>query len=204
MDEETVSRIFDPFFTTKFTGRGLGLAAVLGIMRGHSGGLHVESRPGGGTAFQLLFAPSKSADEEKSSTVATAPRRRLRLLVIDDEDVVREMLAEILEHEGFDVVVAGDGESGLAIFDERGDEIDIVLLDLSMPGLSGQDTFGRLVEKRPDVPVILSSGYDHAEAMRRFDGQAPVGFIQKPYRPELLMAEINRCVPRGRPPHRPR
>lgn len=126
--------------------------------------------------------------------------RRLRVLLIDDEDVIREMVTEILEHEGFDVVAASDGERGLDLFGERGEVIDVVLLDLSMPGLSGQDTFARLLEKRPDVPVILSSGYDHEEAMRRFEGQAPAGFIQKPYRPEQLKAEIRRCAEGGRAP----
>ncbi len=126
--------------------------------------------------------------------------RRLRLLLIDDEDVIREMVTEILEHRGFDVVAACDGEHGLELFGERGEGIDVVLLDLSMPGLSGQDTFARLLEKRPDVPVILSSGYDHEEAMGRFEGQAPAGFIQKPYRPEQLKAEIHRCAEGGRAP----
>jgi DNA-binding response OmpR family regulator len=103
-------------------------------------------------------------------------------------------VTEVLEHEGFEVTVAGDGESGLEVLGERGDDgIDVILLDLSMPGLSGQETFSRLAGRHPGVPVILSSGYDHAEAMRRFEGRAPAGFIQKPYRPEQLLAEIRRC-----------
>jgi PAS domain S-box-containing protein len=195
MEEETVSRIFDPFFTTKFTGRGLGLAAVLGVMRGHRGGLHVESRPGGGTLFQLLFVPSERAATEARDGERTLPGPRLRVLLIDDEEVVREMVTEVLTHEGLEVLVAGDGERGLELVGENGDGIDVVLLDLSMPGLSGEETFLRLSRKAPDLPVVLSSGYDHAEAMRRFEGRAPAGFIQKPYRPEQLLAEIHRCVP---------
>jgi CheY-like chemotaxis protein len=195
MEEETISRIFDPFFTTKFTGRGLGLAAVLGVMRGHRGGLHVESRRGVGTLFQLLFVPSERAATGQGRAGAPPRDRRLGLLVIDDEEVVREMVAEVLEHEGVDVLLAGDGERGLELFGEHGSGIDVVLLDLSMPGLSGEETFARLSEKAPDVPVVLSSGYDHAEAMRRFEGRAPAGFIQKPYRPQQLLAEIHRCVP---------
>jgi DNA-binding response OmpR family regulator len=119
------------------------------------------------------------------------------VLLIDDEDVVREMVTEVLEHEGFDVLVAADGKHGLELFGDRGEGIDVVLLDLSMPGLSGQETFARLAKRRPGVPVILSSGYDHAEATRRFEGRAPAGFIQKPYRPAQLLAEIHRCLRGG-------
>jgi DNA-binding NtrC family response regulator len=104
------------------------------------------------------------------------------------------MVTEVLTHEGLEVLVAGDGERGLELVDEDGDGIDVVLLDLSMPGLSGEETFIRLSRKAPDLPVVLSSGYDHAEAMRRFEGRTPAGFIQKPYRPEQLLAEIHRCV----------
>jgi len=194
MDEDTVSRIFDPFFTTKFTGRGLGLAAVLGVMRGHKGGLHVESRPGEGTVFQLLFGPSDQAADEPEARGEASPEERLRLLLIDDEEIVREMVAEVLEHEGLDVVAAADGEEGLRHFGERGDGFDGVILDLSMPGLGGAETFAELVARRSDVPVVLSSGYDHAEAMRRFQGRSPAGFIQKPYRPAELLAEIRRSI----------
>jgi two-component system cell cycle sensor histidine kinase/response regulator CckA len=195
MEEETVSRIFDPFFTTKFTGRGLGLAAVLGVIRGHRGGLHVESRRGRGTVFQLLFVPSEGEAAEEGRSDGSGSEARLRLLLIDDEDVVREMVAEVLAHEGVEVIVAPDGERGLELFGGGGDGFDVVLLDLSMPGLSGEETFARLSQRAPHVPVVLSSGYDHAEAMRRFHDEAPVGFIQKPYRPEQLLAEIRRCAP---------
>jgi CheY-like chemotaxis protein len=199
MDEEMVSRIFDPFFTTKFTGRGLGLAAVLGVMRGHQGGLHVESKPGEGTAFQLLFTTSTQEASAPGVTVTPDEEPHLSVLLIDDEEVVRDMVAEVLEHEGLEVLAAPDGESGLELLEEHGGAIDVVLLDLSMPGLSGQDTFARLAKEHPDVPVILSSGYDHAEAMGRFEERAPAGFIQKPYRPVQLLAEIHRCVGDGRP-----
>jgi two-component system cell cycle sensor histidine kinase/response regulator CckA len=193
MDDETLGRIFEPFFSTKFTGRGLGLAAVLGVMRGHQGGLSVESEPGRGTSFRLLFAPSAAAASREAETAGQGGAERLTLLLIDDEEVVRDMVAEVLAHEGVDVLCAEDGARGIAVFRERGAEIDVVLLDLSMPGLSGEETFRRLCEIDPDVCVILSSGYDHVEATRRFGGRAPAGFIQKPYRPPQLLAEIERC-----------
>jgi len=194
MDVDTVDRIFEPFFTTKFTGRGLGLAAVLGVVRGHHGALSVESAPGRGTVFRILFAPS--AHPASALTPAKAPpeRRSGTVLLVDDEEVVRDMVGEVLEHEGFEVLRAEDGSRGVALFRAERDRIDVVLLDLSMPGLSGEETFRRLRDLEPGVLVILSSGYDQDEARGRFGAAGPAGFIQKPYRPEQLMAEIDRCL----------
>jgi CheY-like chemotaxis protein len=138
--------------------------------------------------------PSRETAAARAAPPTATVRDRLQLLLIDDEAIVREMVTEVLEHEGLDVVAAGDGEEGVALFRKLGAEIDVVLLDLSMPGLGGEETFARLSALRPDVPVILSSGYDRAEATRRFEGPAPSGFIQKPYRPDELLAEIRRCV----------
>jgi PAS domain S-box-containing protein len=197
MDRETVDRIFEPFFTTKFTGRGLGLAAVLGVVRGHQGALSVESAPGRGTVFRILFAPSAHGMPEAPPTPAGEGRRRATVLLVDDEEVVRDMVGEVLEQEGFSVLRAEDGAQGVALFREGRDRIDVVLLDLSMPGLSGVETFRRLREIDPAVRVVLSSGYDHDEAKGRFGPNGPAGFIQKPYRPQQLMAEIDRCL--GRP-----
>jgi len=196
MDADTVDRIFEPFFTTKFTGRGLGLAAVLGVVRGHRGALSVESAPGQGTVFRILFAPSSQASGLAAAAEATPARRDLTLLLIDDEEVVRDMVGEVLEQEGVSVLRAEDGARGVVLFREQRERIDLVLLDLSMPGLSGEETFRRLREIDPRVPVILSSGYDHDEARGRFGEGTPAGFIQKPYRPEQLMAEIGRCLGR--------
>jgi len=199
MDADTVDRIFEPFFTTKFTGRGLGLAAVLGVVRGHRGALSVESAPGRGTVFRILFAPSSQAADLEAAAEVKPARRDLTLLLIDDEEVVRDMVGEVLEQEGVSVLRAEDGARGVALFREQRERIDLVLLDLSMPGLSGEETFGRLREIDPSVPVILSSGYDHDEARGRFGDGTPAGFIQKPYRPEQLMAEISRCLGRTQP-----
>jgi len=196
MDAETLKRIFEPFFSTKFTGRGLGLAAVLGVMRGHRGGLRVESERGRGTVFRLLFTPSLATSAEVPAERGSRPPGSMRLLLIDDEDVVRDMVAEVLGFEGIEVLCAEDGTKGVELFRERRHEIDVVLLDLSMPGLGGEATFRQLWEIDPEVCVILSSGYDHVEATRRFGGHEPTGFIQKPYRPAELLAEIERC--RGR------
>jgi PAS domain S-box-containing protein len=196
MDVETVDRIFEPFFTTKFTGRGLGLAAVLGVVRGHRGALSVESRPGHGTVFRILFAPSAQGAHVGAPAVTLRARPAAAVLLVDDEEVVRDMVGEVLEQEGFEVLRAEDGSQGVARFREERDRVDVVLLDLSMPGLSGEETFRQLREIDPDVRVILSSGYDRDEARGRFGTASPAGFIQKPYRPEQLVAEIARCLRR--------
>ena len=193
MDAVTLDRVFEPFFTTKFTGRGLGLAAVLGVVRGHRGGLSVDSARGRGTTFKLLFTPS--ARDARVEPAGPAPASRgTTVLLIDDEAVVREMVGEVLEHEGLSVLRAADGAAGVALFREARDRIDVVLLDLSMPGWGGEETLRRLREVDPQVRVILSSGYGREEARDRFGADAPFGFIQKPYRPEQLMAEIHRCL----------
>jgi CheY-like chemotaxis protein len=194
MDAETVDRIFEPFFTTKFTGRGLGLAAVLGVVRGHRGALSVESAPGQGTTFRILFAPSAQGAREATAVPPGPERCRATVLLIDDEDAVRDMVGEVLEQEGMSVLRAEDGARGVGLFREARERVDVVLLDLSMPGLSGEETFRRLLEIDPSVRVILSSGYDRDEARGRFGASRPAGFIQKPYRPEQLMAEIGRCL----------
>ena len=180
MDAETVDRIFEPFFTTKFTGRGLGLAAVLGVVRGHRGALSVESAPGRGTVFRILFAPSAQASGLEAPAEAVPPRRDLTLLLIDDEEAVRDMVGEVLEQEGVSVLRAEDGARGVALFRDQRERVDLVLLDLSMPGLSGEETFRRLREIDPGVPVILSSGYDHDEARGRFGEALPPASSRSP------------------------
>jgi PAS domain S-box-containing protein len=198
MDPGTVDRIFEPFFTTKFTGRGLGLAAVLGVVRGHRGALSVDSGAGRGTVFRLLFAPGRrDAGAGAGATAIPVRTEPVTLLLVDDEEVVRDMVSEVLASEGVNVLCAADGARGVEIFRERKDEIDVVLLDLSMPGLSGEQTYARLHEIDPGVKVILSSGYDHHEATRRFGAGGLTGFIQKPYRPQQLVAEIDRCLRRA-------
>ena len=183
MSPEVLRQIFDPFFTTKFMGRGLGLAAVKGIVRGHKGAIKVYSTPGNGTSFKLLFPVSR---QEAGNTASGVAQQQLltgsgTVLVIDDEEIVRRTAAATLNRFGYRVLVAEDGMQGVERFRELAAEIDVVLLDMTMPVMSGEETFRQLRLIQPDVRVILSSGYNEAEATRRFSGKKLAGFVQKPY-----------------------
>ena len=194
MEPETLSKIFDPFFTTKFTGRGLGLAAVLGIVRGHKGGLQVKSTQQVGTQFQIVFPVGAVA-----VTTAELPKPlqelaliRHAVLVIDDEAPVRDAVTDILALEDIPVMIAPDGQTGIDLYRQHQAEVRLVILDLSMPGLSGEETLRELRKINAQVPVLLSSGYSQDEVTQRFAGQAELGFIQKPYEIDRLIDEVKR------------
>jgi len=191
MTPETAARIFDPFYTTKFVGRGLGLAAVLGILRGHKGAVQVESEPGRGTTLRAYFPVSATAaaTTERRPTRATA-KAVGAILVIDDEEGVRLLARRIFERAGYPVLVASDGVEGVECFRERHDEIAAVLLDVTMPRMGGQETFAELRRIREDVRVLLCSGYSEQEAMSRFAGLGLAGFVEKPFYPQSLLDKL--------------
>lgn len=196
---DLVRQIFDPFFTTKFTGRGLGLAAVKGIVRGHKGAIRVYSTPGNGTSFKLLF-PASRREEARSTASNAADRHSLTgrgtVLVIDDEEIVRRTARTTLERFGYKVLLADDGMQGVERFRELAATIDVVLLDMTMPVMSGEETFRELRLIQPEIRVILSSGYNEAEAIRRFTGKGLAGFVQKPYTSARLAEAVKSALDR--------
>ena len=193
MDEERRSRIFDPFFTTKTRGRGLGLAAVLGIMRGHSGAIRVYSEPGRGTTFKLFFPAVDGAPSQNPRPMA-APAREGLVLVVDDEETVRAMVKMLLETLGYGVVTAKHGGEAIEIVRTRRDGLAAVLLDLTMSHVDGVEAFSEIHRLKPDLPVILSSGYNHQDATSHLAGKGLAGFIQKPYDLERLAAVLGEVI----------
>jgi PAS domain S-box-containing protein len=191
--EDKLARIFDPFFTTKFTGRGLGLSAVLGIVRGHHGAIDVKSTVGKGTSFRVYFpASAQSAQpilQPKHESNRTWQVHGLALLVDDDASVL-QVGKSMLERLGFQVLTACDGLEAIKIYQQRADEIQIVILDLTMPNLDGQQTLKELRQIRVDAPVLLSSGYTEHDVMRRLAGSRYSGFVPKPYSVENLMTVL--------------
>ncbi|WP_239026937.1 PAS domain-containing sensor histidine kinase [Geomonas oryzisoli] len=203
MDDATLSRIFDPFFTTKFTGRGLGMSAVLGIIRGHRGAIKVESAPGRGTTFTVILPPSELPVQDEAAEQQPAPEETWQgsgtVLLVDDEEFICSVGASMLEQLGYQVVTALSGAAAVELYRARGD-VRFVVLDLTMPHMDGEQTYQELRKCDPEVKVIISSGYSEQEVTRKLSGAGYLAFIQKPYSMQALAEVMKRCDTRRRGP----
>jgi len=199
MSQEVQQHLFEPFFTTKFTGRGLGMSAVQGIIRGHQGAMNVYSELGQGTTFKVLF-PASHQTLDHHAEPRPLPKNTWQpsgtVLVVDDEEMIREVSSLMLEDIGFDVLEAADGQEGIEIYQQYQDKIVAILLDMTMPRLDGEGCFRELKRINPDVKVILSSGYNKQDVTNRFDGSGLAGFVQKPYNLNELEKSLRlACTP---------
>ena len=195
MDAETIARIFDPFFTTKFTGRGLGLSAVQGIVNKHRGVIQVSSKLGQGTTFTVILPIAGGTEQRKSaSSVSTTDASNKCVLVVDDDLALRTILCKLLKHSGFDVLEAADGQQAIDTFVAQKNEIDCVLLDVSMPKLSGEEVFQQLRTIQQQVPIVMMSGYNEGEIVGRVKGAKPNGALQKPISAEQLITTLNKVT----------
>lgn len=204
MEEEVRSRVFEPFFTTKRDegGTGLGLAVSYGIVKQSGGAIHVESKPGEGTTFKIRFPPAEDADSAADPATGDRERHRAitgRVLAVEDDPSVRRIVRRILERAGIEVEMAGDAETGLEILQESGEDIEVVLTDLVLPGMSGRDLLEEIRERGLDPRVVVMSGYDRDSPGNRGDLPPDVEFIQKPFSPDELLEVLHAVLGGGAP-----
>ncbi|MFT5208910.1 MAG: signal transduction histidine kinase/CheY-like chemotaxis protein [Flavobacterium sp.] len=201
MTSETIRKIFDPFFTTKFAGRGLGMSATMGIMRGHKGGIKIYSELGKGTTFKMLFPANELLEngvtEKREESVTTTWQGEGTILIVDDEEAICAMGRNMVERMGFTALTAADGREAVEMFREHRTEIVCVLLDLTMPHMDGEEAFRELRRIQPDVKVILCSGYNMQDATQRFTGKGLADFLEKPYQMRKLREKLIKLLSSG-------
>ncbi len=197
MNRDTIERIFDPFFTTKFTGRGLGMSAVLGIIRGHEGAIKIDSEPGKGTKFTILLPPAKetlSGIKPLKEALTSSWKGTGTALLVDDDKNVRSVGTHMLEEFGFTVVTAEDGREAIEVFRNHSDEVTCVLLDLMMPKMDGEECFRELRKIKNDICVVMISGYTEEEVSEKFIEEGFKGFLQKPFTLNSLRNKLRKAL----------
>jgi CheY-like chemotaxis protein len=200
MSPATLARVFEPYFSTKFHGRGLGLSAVRGIVLAHGGDLQLSSRPGVGTLARVQLPLSREAVAPKSPSASPSSARGERVLVVDDEPAVARVAARALQHFGYSTAIASSGREALTLLAGAQERVDCVLLDRTMPDLSGEETLALLRERDPQLVVVLTSGYEEAQSLVAARRVSPNAFLRKPYAPDELARAVRAALDAARTP----
>jgi CheY-like chemotaxis protein len=196
MDKKTTERIFEPFFTTKglASGTGLGLASAYGIIKGHGGYIDVHSEEGKGTTFEIYLPATEEEIIPEKEITEEILKGKETILLVDDEEIITDVGEMMLKNLGYETYVANDGNEALGVYEEKKDDIDMVILDMVMPGQGGGEIYDKIKKMNPDIKVLLSTGYSiEGEAMQILE-RGCNGFIHKPFRMKLLSQKLREIL----------